>query len=136
MSRFVNAIVVGAVALVVLSGAIFYFIQVSDSAGGQDDGEPQTTSPTESPSPTNETTEPSPTNTTEPSPSPTNSTGNNTTSLMSAPDSNQAGNEAGNESMRSFWVLPSWRVAPLLSGASTMWLVAAAQRPQVGGPQR
>lgn len=60
MSRFVNAVVVGVVALAVLAGVVFYIIQASDSAGGQDDRR--------SPSPTDETPEPSPTNETTPSP--------------------------------------------------------------------
>lgn len=138
MSRFVNAIVVGVVALVVLSGAIFYFIQSSDSASADDDGDTKSETTSDSPSPT-DTTEPSPTNTTDPSPTTTgngNSTGNNTTSPSPASGANETGNQSGNGTPLSPWLLPSWRATPFFSiGSAVLW-AAVAEPSQVGGPHR
>lgn len=142
MSRFVNAIVVGVVALVVLSGAIFYFIQSSDSAGAnddRDDGNTPSETTGDSPSPT-DTTEPSPTNTTDPSPTTTsgngNSTGNNTTSLSPASGANETGNQSGNGTSLSPWLVPPWRATPFFSiGSAVLW-AAVAEPPRAGGPHR
>lgn len=121
MSRFVNAIVVGVVVLVVLSGAIFYFVGQS---GSTDDGEPTTTtstSPSESPSPTS-TTEPSPTNTT--------GTSNNTTSPT------PTGNATGNNTTLGFWFAPPWATMATEAAASVLWMAPGVEVRDAGGPLR